>query len=637
MLLNACQYKRLNSVKFLFKSFKHETFDFNEILIAVVKNVRKESNTEVLQCLLENVKGSSSEMSKSILSVCEIIWPKDMDALLKNADPSLFDSKSILKRAVRNRRKGSLECLVKWIITNVNPNILDLTEIMNIVCVLQVLEIGKLLIQTIENSLLDVNVIMIAAIQKHWEGEHESFILWLISHIDLALFNFKTIEAEACKNGKLDEIKLLLSKTDHNLFDLGKIMQNACEHGKLDIVQYLLSDDDRTKLQVDTAIVSACSTGHLHIVKYVIKNCDLALLNIKLAMQKAVVCGQHEIVAWLLFNCDHDMFDISNLMNKACSFGWLDIVKWLFEKIDISLFDMLMAIHEACNKCHIELIEFLIENVRFSEDSLKSVMTLSCFRGNIDIVKLLLHKQNDDCHMYDMRVAMNDACSGGRIELVQWLLKSSNRHDKFDMEFVLKWVCINEHLNLATWIFDNIDHSSISWSSLFHWVCSKGHIASMNFLLQKIDNKLLNFKRALTDTCIEGHLNVVHRLFEIHRFSLIEVKHAMNECIRFEHAIINKWIMQNIGINANDIKMTLEWTQENNNIRLMTFLVLNIDITDTINILCSKGHFELIQWILLNVHAPLLDFNILMNEASRHGRLDIVKNIFERFMTTVKF
>ncbi|CAG2242515.1 unnamed protein product [Mytilus edulis] len=199
MLLNACQHKRLNSVKFLFKSFKHETFDFNEILIAAVKNVRKESNTEVLQCLCENIKSSSGEMSKSILSVCEIIWPKDMDALLKNADPSLFDSKSILKRAVRNRREGSLECLVKWIITNVNPNILDLTEIMNIVCVLEVLEIGKLLIMTIENKLLDVDVIMIAAIQKYWEGEHESFIIWLISNIDLALFNFKTIEAEACK------------------------------------------------------------------------------------------------------------------------------------------------------------------------------------------------------------------------------------------------------------------------------------------------------------------------------------------------------------------------------------------------------------------------------------------------------
>lgn len=182
------------------------------------------------------------------------------------------------------------------------------------------------------------------------------------------LYVLKSAVLYACKNGQLDNVKLLYSICHPIVFNR-RFIHHACGIFKweLHILKWLLHihptrfDDDLCA----SAFVSACLNGRLESAKFLLCiNPTIDVLRINRAFINASHNGNLEVAKWLFpMVSPSKMYwtDFNYAFRAACGYGHLEFAKWLLSvKPDIDVFacDHLAFIN-ACRLGKIQVTKWL--------------------------------------------------------------------------------------------------------------------------------------------------------------------------------------------------------------------------------------------------------------------------------------
>jgi ankyrin repeat protein len=250
---------------------------------------------------------------------------------------------------------------------------------------------------------------------------------------------------EACKNGHVDTVELLLNRT-HNQKKTWvsknkvHILHTVCENGHTNMIKKILTYDKDVNIKTEegcTPLYLACNAGHHDTVLMLLEECK-AKINSADKKGKTplfIACEKNrETIVHLLLakgaSVDKTDQHGSTALHISCSLGFENISENLLQKgasINKKDSNGNTPLYEACRGGHQNVIYILINHkvdVNNANNSGSTPLMISCTKGNAKVVRLLLEKNAivNKCDAESL-TSLHMACQGGFTEVVKVLLQ----------------------------------------------------------------------------------------------------------------------------------------------------------------------------------------------------------------------
>jgi ankyrin repeat protein len=250
---------------------------------------------------------------------------------------------------------------------------------------------------------------------------------------------------EACKNGHVDTVELLLNKTRNQKKtwvskNKVHILHTVCENGHTNMTKKILKCDVDVNIKTEegcTPLYLACNAGHYYTVLMLLEECKAKMnsANKKGKTPLFIACEKNrEAIVHLLLakgaSVDKTDQHGSTALHISCSLGFENISENLLQKgasINKKDSNGNTPLYEACRGGHQNVIYILINHkvdVNKANKSGSTPLMISCAKGNTKVVRLLLEKDAivNQCDAESL-TPLHIACQGGFTEVVKVLLQ----------------------------------------------------------------------------------------------------------------------------------------------------------------------------------------------------------------------
>jgi ankyrin repeat protein len=223
--------------------------------------------------------------------------------------------------------------------------------------------------------------------------------------------------AEACENGNLDLVKLLLTDKDLPLkakeyyvtkqFEYSNSLIIACKNGHLDIAKYLLTSEDlkntkRSDNEIGAALSTSAAYGHLDIVKFLLTDDNVDYI---------------------------DIFENPNSFISACGSGELEIVKYLLVSPDIKVHvdpqKYVIGFQRACANNYVNVAKYLLEDTdllqNITSSTYKEIFSNVRRYSSVDALDYLLKNTYINEHV-DINSQFITAIQDKNFEIVKYFI-----------------------------------------------------------------------------------------------------------------------------------------------------------------------------------------------------------------------
>lgn len=216
-----------------------------------------------------------------------------------------------------------------------------------------------------------------------------------------------------------------------------------------------------------------------------------------------------------------------------------------------------------------------IINLGKLQDCIHNAYKIACEHGNLDLVKYLINssdlKEKLDINAYD-HISFRRACEYGHIEVVEFLyplLKFENKKKNNGLAIAIKGACVRENFNIIkylltqpeTYLYIDIKYHGYDWLEA---CCSKGNLEIIKYLMTSKDLKenIEVIPENMFDTALlacfkENYLNVVEYLLASPDLNKHANIHTQNDYIfefLYEKENIDtiKWLILEMNIKRTD-------------------------------------------------------------------------------------
>ncbi|CAG2239688.1 unnamed protein product [Mytilus edulis] len=254
---------------------------------------------------------------------------------------------------------------------------------------------------------------------KCLEQKHYNVVNWLLENESSCSFDKQTILNNACRNDKIETIKIL-NKYFHSL-DMNEPVINACKgYGlRLSVCKYLLTEIDHNSLDIRRIVNTVCQ--------------DLVSDN---------------VVKFLLLKFSDDQNTINKVLISSCQQGKYSILTDIFLVVHNDQLDILTAFFAACLHPHtyihdseksICVIDFLFEKLQDKSYVASEVLSGLLDKKSYNVILYFL--EQGYCRNFDKKNLMIEACRHGHVKLVQWIFENVD-HKELDIKSAFLEACI---------------------------------------------------------------------------------------------------------------------------------------------------------------------------------------------------
>ncbi|KAF0690028.1 Aste57867_18537 [Aphanomyces stellatus] len=227
---------------------------------------------------------------------------------------------------------------------------------------------------------------------------------------------------QASNNGHMDVVRWLHATRDEGCTTTA--VDCAAQRGHLEVVQFLHMHypTQVNGLQTTAAAEWAAGNGHLDVLQYLHTHnlCDL----VSTVLFRAVLCGQTKVAQWLNdVGTTLAMCATPILMDTCAENGHLAMLDWLHINYPEAGCTT-KAMHSAISNGHVEVVQWLMVHgyvVGVDGSSFTSQGALAGIEGRLPCPQRYM----DDADGFNLRGAMTCAALLGHIEMIRWLLQST--------------------------------------------------------------------------------------------------------------------------------------------------------------------------------------------------------------------
>ncbi len=286
-----------------------------------------------------------------------------------------------------------------------------------------------------------------------------------------------------------------------NCYDL---FYAACFKGRLILVKSLYKLYNYTKKDItsneNTAFQLACLTGYIILAQWL--HSTFQLISADAWDYNNWVGEQSSQPLSVSPKAKH-----FGAFTKSCCNGYLIVAQWLYSTFHFTLADM-------------------------EEDYILFPFLLSCENGHIATAQWLYCTFNISIADIKYSWALQSACGGGHLLIVQWLhsiCQFTTDDIIVEHNHAFKNACINGHLELAQWLYSTFQLTGIDRNDIniaFMHACCRGYLLLAQWLhstfqLTIDDVRYFNKRRfcgPFRSSCENGHLDVakwLHNIFDL--------------------------------------------------------------------------------------------------------------------------
>ncbi|XP_063410460.1 uncharacterized protein LOC134693550 [Mytilus trossulus] len=427
---------------------------------------------------------------------------------------------------------------------------------------------------------------------------------------------------------------------------------------EIDIVDLVLEveqEEDITRLcdLLSTNLSLECIDTYNKIdnLKILFRSLPLNLFNLRKFIKTACVRLCKDLVIEILIDARQLTFDTGNIVNTACENGWEDVLKILLnkklcnqnEKKQIftssckdgneTFLKWIDIITEMINLKLYSFIDLMLQHVDYSKIDIKESLNDACFGGKLETVKWLI--ENFDNTLFDMKEAMNKACGSENTDVVKWLIENVD-NNLFDMKEAFNNACGSENLDTVKMLFESFDNKSFDLTEVMNNACGLRNIVVVKWLIDNFDITVLNMKEAIEIACLMGNLDTVKWLIDNVNHELFDMKEAMNNACWSKNLDIVKLLIDNFDNNLFDMKEAMKNVCLTGKLDTVKWLLQHFentifDMKDAMNNACGSENLDTVKWLKGNIDNELFDMKEAMENACLMGTLDTVKWLIDTF------
>ena len=302
-------------------------------------------------------------------------------------------------------------------------------------------------------------------------------------------------------------------------WSLKKRLFDACLCGNIEIVNLAIS---RGAEDWNDGFVGACIGGHLKIVELMqpkisdrnsmirgfneaCKNRQRAIVDYLLTLQKFLDIGGDDIFPSGLFS--------------ACVGGDMEIIQLMINRMvspDRDVFAR--ALIGACSSPiakSMEIIHFILSKLQPIPPEcfgyINNAFLVLCRIGNIEGIKFLISL---NAGIHDYSTGLNNACLGGHIESVNYLLHFWTTLIMSEKISILHSACKGKNLDIVKRIIRLELFSSNTLNHAFNSACIGGNIEVVKYLYSLPISKGYSLNEALAEACRNGHCRIIEFLIQ---------------------------------------------------------------------------------------------------------------------------
>lgn len=179
-------------------------------------------------------------------------------------------------------------------------------------------------------------------------------------------------------------------------------------------------------------------------------------------------------------------------MAGACKHNRLEVVKWLATQHNIPFHNIYLEFATS-----LPILNWLYEHYNMSGYDLytPAMLPTTCLRGNLQKVQWVSEKLEGyiGLQFHPAREALQEACQGGDIAVVDWLITKYNLGPQ-DAEYggfhVLHRSCFNRTPNMAKWIVDRLQIVEVSRNCLentLHTAAIHSNVETVKWLTERFE------------------------------------------------------------------------------------------------------------------------------------------------------
>ena len=356
---------------------------------------------------------------------------------------------------------------------------------------------------------------------KYVNDNNSNGLVNLLDNIDNDIFYvYKYVLGYICKADNVDMIKILHEYKDIN-FHVEELFLIACGCGSLKVVDYLANNFDIDYANNNYYFRNACKNGYLELVELLLEkypNINIRINNDK-AFRFACHNGHLAIVKLLLERCPNIFVNTNDCeaFRYACRNGHFEIVKFLSENYEIDInSENGEALVYACKNDNYDIITYLLDNYTIDISILNRSFINVFENNNLKMCKYLIEHYNIDLNM-DYEYLIRSLCTDGDLDFIKYLFNYGYTVKEIDhIQEAFCFACANGHLEVVEFLFMNVKNMDYHYDNekAFRWACKYGNHDVLNFLLMNISDIdiQVNENEVLQNACKKGHYEIVEIL-----------------------------------------------------------------------------------------------------------------------------
>ncbi|CAG2242512.1 unnamed protein product [Mytilus edulis] len=243
---------------------------------------------------------------------------------------------------------------------------------------------------------------------------------------------------------------------------------------------------------------------------------------------------------------------------------------------------------------------------------------------------------------------MNKACRSSKsnsLQVVKWLLDNIP-HDMFDLEIAMNNACRYDNVVVVQYFWNILDRTSFNVRTAWNNACYNCNEALLSYLLNNMDENMLDKSKAMLQACrnYEGGDRVISLLFEQPNMNTPEnCKNVLKEACVHSNRPIVEWILENTAIQPSELKEMLIYTikdainksndeEKSDHESLVWFMLKHPkvkelernNLSDVMEAVSSIGQLDMVQELWDNTEKNIFDMRVIINTACESGKFEIV-------------
>lgn len=331
-----------------------------------------------------------------------------------------------------------------------------------------------------------------------------------------------------------------------------------------------------------TACERFCQNGCLEGVKYMYA---LYPEYINQGLYEAALSGQTIVLLWLLNRKEFKQAKIQTYFSLACLSGHVETAKEVWKLIDettVKQSDLKIDLQQSCSQGRLEVVQWLIE--KFNLELSPNHFRLALSSRNLEFLKWFKEVKPDA--RFD-KCDFVRACENGTVDIVKWMVETWPAIDREYNHFeAYKLACLQGNEDIVRFLLDdNLERlkTQINYNVLFVEVCKRGHVSTAKILSEIFQPETRHINSIYSSICQKGCKN---RLAMI---SWLLTKYPTEEPVNFFHQAccngridIAEWLFDRFS----DLKCpeeTLDYCQKNGLVGIVEWIKKNFNLHKSLN------------------------------------------------------